>query len=88
MALAFNAMGYHAFVLEYSTCFGHKARVDLAQDPRVDPGQAYLAPLQEVALAIAKIHAFKDQWQVDTDQLILCGFQQVATWLLCMGPII
>lgn len=58
IALEFNTMGYHAFVLRYSV--GAAALVP--------------APILEGFWAIATIRDHAQEWHVDPDKLAVCGF--------------
>lgn len=57
IVMQFLAMGYHAFLLNYS----------------VAPNRFPVA-LQEAGLAVATIREHADEWQVDPDAILLCGF--------------
>lgn len=72
VALAFAAMGYHAFVLYYSRYYydGEEASGDMPPKPE----RAFPAPMRDIALAMRAIHARAGEWFVNTDQIILCGF--------------
>ena len=62
MAVAFNMMGYHAFVLNYS----------------VQEKAKYPTPLVETAKAMLMIREHQEEWLVDTEKIALCGFSAGA----------
>lgn len=74
-ALRFAAMGYHAFVLRYSTYHGGKRGQDLNPDDMpVNPRSVYPAPLRDLGKAVLHIRDHAEAWRVDTDRIALCGF--------------
>ena len=66
VALEFNARGYHAFVLNYST-------LDSAPDNCKFPQQ-----LLELATCVKIIRENADKWGVDVDKLSIIGFSAGA----------
>lgn len=69
IALSYAARGYHAFVLHYST--GHDA--------------AGFAPLQEASWAIGYIRENAESWNVDPEQIAVCGFSAGGHLALSSG---
>ena len=57
VAMQFLAMGYHAFLLDYS----------------VDPHR-FPVSLTELALAVATLRKHAQEWRVDPDAILVCGF--------------
>lgn len=74
VALAFNAMGYHAAVLRYSTYFGNKDNIDSKADIQPDPAKLFPQPMIEIAMAFELIHSYSNEWNVDPQTIGLCGF--------------
>ncbi len=58
VAMAYAARGFHTFVLRYSTGFQ----------------AAGFSPLEEVSWAIGYIREHADQWHVDPEKIVTCGF--------------
>lgn len=76
VALRFMAMGYHAFVLRYSTYFekGQFGKpIQLASMP-VKEKSLHPAPMRDIGKAFLTIHAHADEWLVDVDKIAICGF--------------
>lgn len=80
VALRFNAMGYHAFVLRYSTysldhpgfdAFGKEEMV-------VNPHSMYLSPMRDIGKVFLTLHAHAEEWLLDMDKVALCGFSAGA----------
>lgn len=79
VALRFAAMGYHAFVLRYSTYGG--GGLDFfpgGGDLPVNPNSVHPAPMRDIGRAFLAIRARADEWLVDTDRIALCGFSAGA----------
>ncbi|HLS92168.1 MAG TPA: alpha/beta hydrolase [Microbacterium sp.] len=70
IAMAFAALGYHAFVLRYSV-YGEP---DPADPFAERPDARFPRPLEDVGLAMRAIHERAGEWQVDVDRIALCGF--------------
>lgn len=74
IALRFNAMGYHAFVLDYSVYGGG------TYPPQIDPSlpvrEESLFPnaMKEIAMTFELIHQHADEWQVDIEKIGTIGF--------------
>lgn len=58
VAMGFAARGFHSFVLRYST--GHNA--------------AGFAPLDEISWVIGYIRENAEQWHIDPNKIVTCGF--------------
>ena len=69
IALAYSAKGFHSFVLRYSC--GHDA--------------AGFAPLKELSWAIGHIRENAQDWNVDPDKIIVCGFSAGGHLALSSG---
>ena len=74
VALRFAAMGYHAFVLRYSTYYEGAGTFPPAKDLPVNPNSLYPAPLRDIGRAFLTIRAHADEWLVDVDKIAICGF--------------
>ena len=75
VAIRFASLGYHSFVLRYST-FLRSANgfLDLTAPLTPHPEDLHPAPLQDVAAAMRLICERADEWLVDRDRLAVCGF--------------
>jgi acetyl esterase/lipase len=82
IALRFAAMGYHAFVLRYSTYGNNVPGVfpvpGEIRDLPVNPNSVYPAPLRDLGKALLTIRAHAAEWRVDMDKIALCGFSAGA----------
>ncbi len=79
VALRFVAMGYHAFVLRYSTYFqGEQSPFPLPDNLDVNPHSIHPAPMRDIGKAFLTICAHADEWLVDTEKIALCGFSAGA----------
>lgn len=79
VALRFAAMGYHAFVLRYSTYNnGKPGFVPFNRDMAVNPNSIYPAPMRDIGKAFLTIRAHADEWLVDMDKIAICGFSAGA----------
>lgn len=80
VALRFNAMGYHAFVLRYSTYTldhpGFDAFGDEAME--VNPHSMYPSPMRDIGKAFLRLHEHAEEWLLDMDKIALCGFSAGA----------
>lgn len=74
VALAFAAMGYHAFVLRYSAYFQAGEDPDYTKKLNPRPEYCHPAPLYDYALAMKYIYEQADQWLVDSERIAICGF--------------
>jgi acetyl esterase/lipase len=79
VALRFAAMGYHAFVLRYSTYNnGAWGTVPIGPDLPVNPNSVHPAPMRDIGAALLAIRQQADEWLVDTDKIAICGFSAGA----------
>lgn len=80
VALRFAAMGYHAFVLRYSTYFEGKddgwSNLDVHSAPK--PFTQFPHPMQEIGQAMLILRDHADAWHLDADQISICGFSAGA----------
>ena len=77
VAMRFLAMGYHAFVLRYSTFNGMengKWPEDVKKIPRAKAETVYPIPLIELGKAMLLVKENAGQWLVDEEQVGICGF--------------
>lgn len=75
VAIRFNAMGYHAFVLRYSTYSGNQpGYFPDSSDLEVNANSVYPAPMLDLGKAFLCIRENADKWLVDTDRIAICGF--------------
>lgn len=81
VALRFAAMGYHTFVLRYSTYFsldpdeqfpGSKEEIQLKNHC------IYPTPMREIGKAMLIIRELAEEWLIDVDRIVLCGFSAGA----------
>lgn len=77
VAIAFNRMGYHAFVLKYSVYGGNAFEADADSLPEkkecINP-----APMTDIARAFIYINEHAKEWQLDTEKIAICGFSAGA----------
>lgn len=79
VALRFAAMGYHTFVLRYSTYFeGKPVPFPLPADLSVNPNSLHPAPMRDIGKAFLTIRNHADEWLVDMDRIAICGFSAGA----------
>jgi len=78
IALRFNAMGYHAFVLRYSVLGRGKSLGFLPEATEADRETMHPAPVLDAAFAMRVIADNADPWLVDADRIALCGFSAGA----------
>lgn len=79
VALRFAAMGYHAFVLRYSTYTeGRMEFPDLSKELTVKKHLMHPTPMREIGKSILMIRERMEEWLVDVDKIALCGFSAGA----------
>ena len=79
VALKFAAMGYHAFVLRYSTYYeGKEEQLTAGQNMKPNPHCQYPIPMQEIGKALLIIREHSEEWHVDFERIALCGFSAGA----------
>ena len=77
VALKFAAMGYHAFVLRYSTYDEGKGFPDLnglIGNMPVKEHCVHPNPVRDIGKAMLTIHENADDWFVDMNRIAVCGF--------------
>ena len=74
IALRFAAMGYHAFVLRYSTYSEGGAFPDISKPIPVKERLVHPAPMRDIGAAMQLICKRSEEWLVDTDRIAVCGF--------------
>lgn len=78
VALRFNAMGYHAFVLRYSVYSEGKGWGAIDKNPQPKEWLTHPAPMRDIARAMLEIRKNAAKWLVDMDKIALCGFSAGA----------
>lgn len=80
VALRFNAMGYHAFVLRYSVYSENRGGMmfDAQNEPEPKPWLTYPAPMRDIARAMLELRAKAGKWLIDMDRVAVCGFSAGA----------
>ncbi len=79
VALAFNAMGYHAFVLRYSVYSEGKPFVpNFGQPLPAKEHCQFPKPFLDIANAMKYINGHAAEWHVDSEKIALCGFSAGA----------
>lgn len=79
VALRFAAMGYHAFVLRYSTYFEGKSEFpQFGQEIPPKPHCIHPAPMRDIAKAFLTLHEHAEAWLLDTGRIAICGFSAGA----------
>lgn len=79
VALRFAAMGYHAFVLRYSTFTGNTSGfVPFDAGLEANPNSVHPAPVRDLGKAFLTIRAHAEEWLTDAEKLAICGFSAGA----------
>jgi acetyl esterase/lipase len=78
VALRFAAMGYHAFVLRYSTYSNGQGFAPVFGNLPVNPNSVHPAPMRDIGKAFLTIRAHAGEWLVDRDRVAICGFSAGA----------
>jgi|GEM_PF-77438 len=73
IALRFAALGFHAFVLRYTTLYTEWP-TDWTNLPPPRSGTAYPRPLLDLAKAMSKIREHASDWHLDADKIAVAGF--------------
>lgn len=73
VAMRFVAQGYNAIVLRYNTYFGKKV-TDRKNPPKGNDKSAYPQPLFDIAKTMLIVRENAEDWLVDNDKIVLCGF--------------
>ena len=75
IAMAFAAMGYHAFIVRYSVYTqGREPFPDLMKTLDIKKETVHPQPVIDLANAIVYIKSRKEEWNLDTDKIAICGF--------------
>lgn len=69
VALSFAAKGYHAFILRYST--GYDC--------------AGFSPLEEISWTVGYLREHAEEWNIDSDKILSCGFSAGGHLALAAG---
>lgn len=77
VALAFAAMGYHAFVLRYSV-YGEEAFAKGLQNVESKENCQYPRPMQDIGCAMMIIKDHANEWGLDAERVVICGFSAGA----------
>lgn len=79
VALRFAAMGYHAFVLRYSTFNeGKQGFPDMSGEIDCNERAQYPNQIREIAKSFLIIRKHSEEWFVDTEKIAICGFSAGA----------
>ncbi len=85
VAIKFASYGYQVFVLKYNVYFGNKERPDLKNLPQPNEKSVYPQPLFDLAMAIRIIRNNAEEWFIDEDKIVLCGFSAGGNLVANMG---
>lgn len=79
VALCFASMGYHAFVLRYST-YDERGRYAVPFGGIVEPKEKiqHPQPMRDIGKAMIYIGEHEEEWMVDTKRIAVCGFSAGA----------
>ena len=80
VALRFAAMGYHAFVLRYSTYLeGEEGNFwDFMESMEPKKDLTYPLQIREVGQAMLILREHAEEWRLDPEKIALCGFSAGA----------
>ena len=79
VAMQFAAMGYHTFVLRYSTYGeGKNEFPDLSRQIEPKEHTQHPAPVREIGMAMLLIREHAKEWMVDMKRIAVCGFSAGA----------
>lgn len=79
VALKFASMGYHAFVLRYSTYSeGGRDLPDIMKGIEPNINSQYPNAMRELGKSMLMIREHAQDWLVDTDRIAVCGFSAGA----------
>jgi len=79
VALRFASMGYHAFVLRYSTYSNNVGGfASVFGDMQTNPKSVHPAPMRDIGKAFLTIRTHADEWLVDVEKIAICGFSAGA----------
>lgn len=76
IALKFCSLGYHAFILRYTTINGQANAwpEDVYQLPKTDPRTIYPNPVLQLGKAMLAIREHAEEWLVDPDKIGISGY--------------
>lgn len=78
VAMKFSSYGYNAFVLKYNTYFRNlELRPTELKDIKpenINSDSVYPQPIFDLAMTIKIIRENADEWGIDTNRIVLCGF--------------
>ena len=79
VALRFATMGYHAFVLRYST-YDERGKYVVEFGGTVEPREKiqHPQPMRDIGKAMVYIGEHEEEWMVDTKRIAVCGFSAGA----------
>ena len=79
VAMKFAAMGYHAFVLRYST-YDERGKYPVAFGGSVEPKPKvqHPQPMRDIGSAFVYIRQHSEKWSVDMHRVAVCGFSAGA----------
>ena len=77
VAMNFLAMGYNAFTLKYST-YGVDAFINHFENMERRPQSEYPTQVRELARAVLTVKEHAEEWNVDENKIIICGFSAGA----------
>jgi acetyl esterase/lipase len=79
VALRFASMGYHAFVLRYSTYMEGKFEFpDFEKELKVNEKSIHPNPMREIGKAMLTLRENAEKWLIDVDKIAICGFSAGA----------
>lgn len=80
IAMKFASMGYHTFVLRYSTYQqgGAEEFPDISKSLPVKEHCKHPTPMREIGQSMLIIREHAEEWLVDTDRIAVCGFSAGA----------
>jgi acetyl esterase/lipase len=84
VALRFASLGYHTFVLRYTTYFKEWVQ-DFNNPPAPNEHSGYPQPLFDLAKAMLVIRENASEWLVDTNKIAVCGFSAGANLSASLG---
>ncbi len=79
VALRFAAMGYHTFVLRYSTYMeGKFGMPDFSKELQINEKSIHPNPIREIGKSMLILRENADKWLIDVDKIAICGFSAGA----------
>ncbi|MFA9559438.1 alpha/beta hydrolase [Evansella sp. AB-rgal1] len=79
VAFRFASMGYHAFVLRYSTYMnGEKGFPEMGMELSINEKSLYPNPMRDIGKAMLYIRERAEEWFIDTEKIAICGFSAGA----------